>query len=165
MSDAAEIARDGHDTLPQSESKNARVPGLSRLLREPLLHFLLIGLALFAIYAYLHRGRMGVESSRQILLSLDDLRQMDLYFESQWHRRPTPQEFQAMVEDKVKEEVLYREGLVMGLDKGDTIVKRRMAQKVQFLAEDVAAAHEPSTAELKAWFQKNTDKFALPSRY
>ena len=70
-----------------------------------------------------------------------------------------------MVEDKIKEEVLYREGLVMGLDKGDTIVKRRMAQKVQFLAEDVAAAHEPSIAELKAWFEKNTDKFALPSRY
>ena len=70
-----------------------------------------------------------------------------------------------MVEDKIKEEVLYREGLVMGLDKGDTIVKRRMAQKVQFLAEDIATAHEPSTAELKAWFEKNTDKFALPSRY
>jgi hypothetical protein len=90
---------------------------------------------------------------------------MEMYFESQWHRRPTPQEFQAMVEDKVKEEVLYREGLVMGLDKDDTIVKRRMAQKVQFLAEDVAAAHEPSIAELKTWFEKNTDKFALPSRY
>ena len=70
-----------------------------------------------------------------------------------------------MVEDKIKEEVLYREGLVMGLDKDDTIVKRRMAQKVQFLAEDVATAHEPSTAELKAWFEKNSNKFALPSRY
>ena len=70
-----------------------------------------------------------------------------------------------MVEDKIKEEVLYREGLAMGLDKDDTIVKRRMAQKMQFLAEDVAAAHEPSTAELKAWFEKNSDEFALPSRY
>ena len=141
------------------------LPFLKRWLREPLLHFLLIGLALFAIYAYMHRGRMGIESSRQIVLSLDDLRQMDLYFESQWHRPPTPQEFQAMVEDKVREEVLYREGIAMGLDKDDTIVKRRMAQKMQFLAEDVAAAHEPSTAELKAWFDKNTKKFALPSRY
>jgi parvulin-like peptidyl-prolyl isomerase len=90
---------------------------------------------------------------------------MDAYFESQWHRAPTPQEFEAMVEDKVREEVLYREGLAMGLDKDDTIVKRRMAQKMQFLAEDVAAAHEPSTAELKAWFDKNQGKFALPSRY
>src|SRR5215471_8668213 len=165
MSEAVEIVRDGHDTLPQSESNNSRVAGLKRLLREPLLHFLLIGLALFAIYAYMHHGRIGVESSRQIALSLDDLRKMDLYFESQWHRPPTPQEFQAMVEDKVREEVLYREGIAMGLDKDDTIVKRRMAQKMQFLAEDVAAAHEPSTAELKAWFNKNTKKFALPSRY
>ena len=120
---------------------------------------------LFGVYAYLQRGRGGVESSKQIALSLDDLRTMDMYFESQWHRQPTPAEFQAMVEDKVREEVLYREALAMGLDKDDTIVKRRMAQKMQFLAEDVAAAHEPSTAELKAWFEKNSNKFALPSRY
>jgi len=136
-----------------------------RLLREPLLHFLLLGLALFVIYSYLDRGRFGIEPSKQIVLSLDDLRIMETYFESQWHRQPTPQEFQAMVEDRVKEEVLYREGLAMGLDKDDTIVKRRMAQKVQFLCEDVAAAHEPSTGELKAWFEKNSEKFALPSRY
>jgi peptidyl-prolyl cis-trans isomerase C len=131
---------------------------VKRWLREPLLHFVLIGLLLFGVYAYTNRGRIGIESPRQIVLSLDELRTMTAYFESQWHRPPTPQEFQAMVEDKIKEEVLYREGLAMGLDKDDTIVKRRMAQKVQFLAEDVAAAHEPSTAELKA-------KFALPSRY
>ena len=69
-----------------------------------------------------------------------------------------------MVENKIQEEILYREGLQMGLDKDDTIVKRRMAQKVQFLAEDVAAAHEPSTKELKAWFAGNAEKFALPGR-
>ena len=138
---------------------------LKRWLREPLLHFLLLGVVLFAVYGYMHRGRGGVESSKQIALSLDDLRTMEMYFESQWHRQPTPQEFQAMVEDKVREEVLYREALAMGLDKDDTIVKRRMAQKMQFLAEDVAAAHEPSSAELKAWFEKNSSKFALPSRY
>jgi hypothetical protein len=138
---------------------------VNRWLREPLLHFLLIGLVLFGVYAYVNRGRIGIESPKQIVLSLDELRTMTAYFESQWRRPPTPQEFQALVEDRIKEEVLYREGLAMGLDKDDTIVKRRMAQKMQFLAEDVAAAHEPSTAELKAWFEKNTDKFALPSRY
>jgi peptidyl-prolyl cis-trans isomerase C len=135
-----------------------------RWLREPLLHFLLIGLALFVVYGYMNGGRWGVGSSKQITLTLDDLRQMDMYFQSQWHRQPTPEEFNALVEDKVREEVLYREGLAMGLDKDDTIVKRRMAQKMQFLAEDVATAHEPSTAEMKAWFEKNTGKFALPSR-
>src|SRR5271167_4228392 len=159
------VVPDEQDSVPQSGQKSFFSPALKRWLREPLLHFLLLGVALFAVYGYAHRGRGGVESSRQIALTLDELRQMDMYFESQWHRQPTPAEFQAMVEDKVHEEVLYREALAMSLDKDDTIVKRRMAQKMQFLAEDVAAAHEPSTVELKAWFEKNSKKFALPSRY
>lgn len=138
---------------------------IQRGIREPLVHFLLLGLLLFGINAFMNRGRLGVEASRQIVISLYDLRLMETYFESQWHRPPTVQELQALVEDRVREEVLYREGIAMGLDKDDTIVKRRIAQKLQFLAEDVAAAHEPSTDELKAWFEKNKEKFALPSRY
>jgi peptidyl-prolyl cis-trans isomerase C len=140
------------------------MPFFRRCVREPLLHFLLLGVTLFAVFGYMHRGRGGVESSRQIALTLDDLRQMDRYFESQWRRPPTPGEFNSMVEDKIQEEILYREGLAMGLDKDDTIVKRRMAQKLQFLAEDVAAAHEPTAVELSAWYGKNSQKFALPDR-
>lgn len=139
------------------------LPLFRRSLREPLVHFLLIGLALFAAYDWLHRGP-STSVSRQIVLTLDDLRQLNISFESQWRRLPTSDEFSRMVEDKVQEEILYREGLAMGLDKDDAIVKRRMAQKVQFLSEDVAAAHEPTTSELKAWYQKNGDKFAMPSR-
>jgi len=160
-----EIVSNRRKTHSGVRAKSFLFPALRRWMREPLLHFLLIGLVLFAVYSYINRGRVGIESSKQIVVSVDDLRVMETYFESQWHRPPTPQEFQAMVEDKIREEVLYREGLAMGLDKDDTIVKRRMAQKMQFLAEDVAAAHEPSTSELKAWFDKNEDKFALPSRY
>ena len=137
---------------------------MKRLLREPLIHFLLIGAVLFAAYGYTQRGRGGVESSKQIQLTVDDLAQLILIFQAQWRRDPTPDEISRLVESKIQEEVLYREGLAMGLDKDDTIVKRRMAQKLQFLAEDVATAHEPSTAELKAWYEKNRDKFALPSR-
>jgi len=154
-------------TQPESASPGLRAyfrPVLRRFFREPLVHFLLIGAALFLIYSWSHRGRGVIEPSHQIALTLDDLRTMDIYFESQWHRQPTPDEFNAMVENKVQEEVLYREGLAMGLDKEDEIVKRRMAQKMQFLAEDVATAHEPSTEELQAWFAKNGEKFALPSR-
>ena len=160
-----EIVPDTREKLLESQPKRSFGATIKRWFREPLLHFLLIGAALFAIYSYINRGRIGIEPSKQIIVSLDDLRVMETYFESQWHRPPTPAEFQAMVEDKIREEVLYREGLAMGLDKDDTIVKRRMAQKMQFLAEDVAAAHEPSTDELKAWFDKNSQKFALPSRY
>jgi len=133
-------------------------------LREPLLHFVLIGAALFAVYAGVQPGGDSGSSSRQVVLGIDELRQLATYFESQWRRPPTPEEFHRLVEDRVQEEVLYREALAMGLDKDDTIVRRRMAQKMQFLAEDVAAAHEPTTAELTAWFETNRDKFALPGR-
>lgn len=134
------------------------------LLREPLLHFLLIGAALFAAYHYLQPARGAVPSAQEIQLSLDDLSQLVVLFQSQWRRDPTTEELGRLVEQKVQSEVLYREGLTLGLDKNDEIIKRRMAQKMQFLAEDVAAAREPTTAELKAWYAKNTDKFAMPKR-
>ena len=135
-----------------------------RWLREPLLHFLLIGAALFGIYNFTQTGRTGPAPSTQIQLTLDELAQLALQFQSQWRRQPTGEEFQRLVENKVQEEVLYREALAMGLDKDDTIVRRRMAQKMQFLAEDVAAAREPTTAELRAWYEKNRAAFAQPSR-
>ena len=135
---------------------------MQRWLREPLLHFLLLGALLFAVARYMEPG--GVAPSRQIQLTLDDLNQLNLLFQSQWRRPPTPEEFRRLVETKVQEEVLYREGLAMGLDKDDTIVKRRLAQKMQVLAEDAAAAREPAIAELRAWYEKNSEKFALPGR-
>jgi peptidyl-prolyl cis-trans isomerase C len=134
------------------------------LLREPLLHFLLIGTALFGVYRYVQPATKAGPSSRQIQLSLDELSQMVLLFQSQWKREPTVHDLDRLVENKVQVEILYREGLEMGLDKGDEIVKRRLAQKMQFLAEDVAASREPTTAELKSWYAKNTDKFAMPTR-
>ena len=137
---------------------------MKRLLREPLFHFLLIGVALFAAYRYLQPARSAAPSSTQIQLSVDELEQLAVLFQSQWRREPTTEEFRLLVEQKVQSEVLYREGLALGLDKNDEIVKRRMAQKMQFLAEDVAAAREPTTAELKAWYAQNTGKFAMPKR-
>src|SRR5262245_53937197 len=137
---------------------------MQRFLREPLLHFLAIGAALFGIYDFTQAGRAEPASSRQIQLSLDDLAQLAVLFQSQWRRAPTPEEFDRLVENKVQGEILYREALAMGLDEDDEIVKRRMAQKMQFLAEDVAAASEPTRAELETWYAENRDQFALPSR-
>jgi parvulin-like peptidyl-prolyl isomerase len=137
---------------------------VKRLLHEPLLQFLLVGVALFAGYSYQQRGGSADASPREIRLTLDDLAQLELLFRSQWQRPPTPDEFGRLVENKVQEEVLYREAIAMGLDKDDTIVKRRMAQKMQFLAEDVAAAREPGSDELRAWFAGHGDIFAQPPR-
>lgn len=137
---------------------------MKRLLQEPLLQFLLVGFALFAAYSYQQRGAGAEASPQEIRLSLDELAQLALVFESQWQRPPTPDEFGRLVESRVQEEVLYREAIAMGLDKDDTIVKRRMAQKMQFLAEDVVAAREPTDDELRAWFGEHADLFALPGR-
>ncbi len=140
------------------------VRSAKRWLREPLLHFLLLGVVLFVASHSMEGGRGGAEPSRQIQLTVDDLRQLDLFFQSQWRRSPTAEEVGRLVEGKIQEEILYREGLAMGLDKEDTIVKRRMAQKMQFLAEDVAASREPTTAELRSWYEQNSARFAQPSR-
>jgi peptidyl-prolyl cis-trans isomerase C len=147
--------------LVQGRRASVRIV-LGRWLREPLVHFLLIGSLLFVIYGAWERPNQP--GTKRIDLTLDDLRQLQMGFAAQWERQPTPEELSGLVENRVREEILYREALAMGLDKDDDIVKRRMAQKMQFLAEDVANAHEPTTTELKTWFQRCGDKFALPGR-
>ena len=136
---------------------------MKRLLQEPLLHFLLIGAALFPVYRFVQPANEPATSSKEIRLTLDDLTRMTLLFQSQWKRDPTAPELERLMETRVQTEVLYREALAMGLDKDDEIVRRRMAQKMQFLAEDTAP-REPTTAELKSWYAKNSDKFAMPTR-
>lgn len=136
---------------------------ITRILREPLLHFMVLGAALFALYSHLETDPVS-GSDYEIALTLDELYQLNSLFEAQWHRPPTPQEFAGMVETRVQQEVLYREALAMGLDKHDEIVKRRMAQKMRFIAEDLAAAQEPALEELEAWYAENSDLFALPKR-
>jgi peptidyl-prolyl cis-trans isomerase C len=96
--------------------------GLRRVFHEPLLHFLLIGAVLFVGYTWLERSRGGEASPNEIRLSLDDLGQLEMVFESKWYRTPTPEEFNALVESRIREEILYREALALDLDKDDTIV-------------------------------------------
>ena len=133
------------------------------LWREPLLHFVLIGAALFGLNALLP-GQSAAPAAKEIRLSLPELNQLIVLFQAQWKRPPTPQELRQLVDNKVQQEVLYREALAMGLDKDDEIVKRRMAQKMQFLAEDVAAAREPTRDELQRWFDARPALFAQPPR-
>ena len=137
---------------------------MKRWLREPLVHFLVLGAALFVVSRAVKPATDLTAASRQITLTLDDLRQLQIGFAAQWQRPPSEPEMLALIENRIKEEVLYREALAMGLDKDDTIVRRRMAQKMEFLAEDVSGAREPTTEELKAWFGKNTKLFTQPAR-
>jgi hypothetical protein len=136
----------------------------SRLIREPLLHFLVAGAALFALNRALH-PEASSRSAKQIVLTQDDVRQMRIQWLAQGMPPPTPEQLRSLIEAKVREEVLYREALALGLDRDDMIVKRRMVQKMDFLAQDVSKAREPTSAELRQWFSENSSRFAEPPRF
>lgn len=137
---------------------------LERLVREPLLQFLLVGAALFGGYRWLHPEPGGDDAERRIVVTEDDLRQMSLTWLAQGGPPPSPEQMQSLVERWVHDEVLYREALDLGLDQGDTIVKRRLVQKMAFLSDDLADLRDPTRAELEAWFAARADRFALPPR-
>ena len=138
---------------------------MKRFLREPLVQFLLLGAALFAAGHVIQAPRDRNANSTEIRLSIDDIKQQALLFQLRWNRTPTAAELAQLMEAQMQEEVLYREALALGIDKDDEIVRRRLAQKMQFLAEDVAAAREPGEAELRTWFEKHASQFAQPPRY
>lgn len=134
-----------------------------RLIREPLVHFLLIGLGLFLIYGLLSPSTSPSGSTR-IELSAEDLNQLQVTWMAQWKRPPTADEMRGLIDTRVQQEILYREALALGLEQNDEIIKRRLAQKMEFLAEDVSTIRAPQPDELKAWFEKNSAQFALPGR-
>jgi peptidyl-prolyl cis-trans isomerase C len=137
---------------------------LRRWLREPLLQFLLIGLALFVVYDTLHPTSDAKSESNLIVLTPDDFEQLGVTWLAQGRAPPTPEQMQSLIELKVREEVLYREALALGLDKGDEIVKRRLAQKMEFLAEGASVNNDPPADALRLWFKDNQQRFSLPPR-
>jgi hypothetical protein len=137
---------------------------IRRWLREPLLQFLLIGLALFVVYEARDRNAGPRERPDRIELTADDVRQIGLAWAAQGRATPSPEEMRSLIDARVREEILYREALALGLDRNDTIVKRRLAQKLEFLVEDVAALRQPTDGELRAWFARNAGRFTLPAR-
>jgi hypothetical protein len=138
--------------------------GVRRWLREPLLLFLLMGVALFGVYRFVQPETGVPIAGNRIVLTDDDLRQMTVQWRAQGRPPPTPEQWRSLLDTKVREEVLYREALALGLDRDDAIVKRRMAQKMEFVAEDVSRLREPQPGELRAWFDKHADRFSLPPR-
>jgi PPIC-type PPIASE domain len=131
---------------------------MKRLLREPLLHFLLLGIALFGVYA-LARDK-APDRTGQIVVTQSQIEQLVIGFTRTWQRPPTQEELAGLVEDRIREEVLYREAMSMGLDRDDTIVRRRLRQKLEFLIPDLASQLAPPTEpELEAYLHQHADKY------
>jgi peptidyl-prolyl cis-trans isomerase C len=164
MSPSSAAFSEAEPTREQSRPRRSFLPTIKSWLREPLLQFLFAGLLLFAAYRTLQPSPDAREQPGRIELTADDLRQLTVAWSAQGRPAPTAEQMQNLIEARVREEILYREALALGLDKGDTIIKRRLAQKMQFLFEDVAALRDPTTEEFRAWFERNSTRFALPAR-
>jgi len=137
---------------------------IARWLREPLLQFLVVGVLLFGMWKAVNPDASDRGPTNRIVLTDDDLKQLATTWIMAGRAPPSPEQMQRLVDDRVREEVLYREALALGLDKDDTIVKRQLARKMEFLAEDVSKLEEPKPGELKAWYENNKGRFALPPR-
>lgn len=132
---------------------------LSAFLREPLVHFLLIGLALFMLY-----GRVAPEGGDSRTIAVDSARVAELsrQFQAVWSRPPTATELQGLIDTYIRDEVMYREGLAMGLDADDPVIKRRVKQKLDVISEEIGNQQVPTDAELGAYLAQNADVFRQP---
>jgi hypothetical protein len=123
------------------------------------MHFLALGALVFLLFHFI--TSRGETQDGKIVVTRGKVEQLVTGFSRTWQRPPTQQELDGLVEDYVREEVFCREAIAMGLDKDDTIVRRRMRQKLEFLTEDTAAAAPSTDADLKEWLDKHPDKFRV----
>lgn len=131
-----------------------------RILREPLLHFLLLGLALFAYY-----GRVAPDDDgkRRIVVTQADVDLLATQFQGTWNRPPSPVELHGLVDSYVRDEILYREGVALGLDRDDAVIKRRVRQKLDVLFEESVAQNPATDADLQAYLDANPAAFRKPA--
>jgi hypothetical protein len=132
---------------------------IRKFLREPLVHFIALGALVFLLFHF-SANREEAPDGR-IVVTPGKIEQLVTGFTRTWHRPPTQQELDGLADDYIREEVLYREALAMGLDKDDTIVRRRMRQKLEFLTEEASAAVPSTDQDLQNWLDQHPEKFRV----
>jgi PPIC-type PPIASE domain len=134
---------------------------MRRLLREPLVHFLAIGLVLFLVFDW--RGAGGAGTNR-IVITPGQVDAIATGFTRTWQRPPTEAELKSLIDEYVREEIATRESMAMGLDRDDTVIRRRLRQKFEFVTDDGADAAPPTDAQLQAWLDAHPDAYRREAR-
>lgn len=134
----------------------------SKFLHEPLFHFLLIGLGLFVLFFQLNPNEESSDTTN-IVITQAKVDAMTVAYVTQRGRKPLPYEMQELIENEIREELLYREAMALGLDKDDGVIRRRLAQKMKYLFEDLAVIYEPTDAELEKYLNEHAEKYTIPS--
>lgn len=132
--------------------------------REPLVHFLVAGTLLYAFFAW-SGGNVPDPASRVIEIGAEEQQQIALRFERTMGRAPTDAEFDALIDRFVRDEVLYREALRMGLDQGDAVVRQRLVAKMDMAASAAAEAAQPTEEQLQQWLAAHPERFAAMARF
>jgi parvulin-like peptidyl-prolyl cis-trans isomerase-like protein len=135
---------------------------MKRLMREPLLHFLVLGAALFGLNALLSARSPSRES---IVVSQGRIESLATAFALTWQRPPTATELQGLIRDYVREEVAVREAASLGLDQDDVVIRRRLRQKLEFVSADAAVQAEPTEPALRAWLAAHPANFGVDPTY
>ena len=133
---------------------------MKRLFKEPLLHFLALGAVVFALNAWRQKIRPIEPSAARIEVTAAVIDRLRAGYERQFGQAPDAEELRGLVTAHIREEVLCREALALGLDRDDTIVRRRLAQKMEFLTGDLAGAAEPDDAVVREFFERNAARYA-----
>ena len=131
---------------------------LSRLLKEPLLQFLIIGAFIYGAYALFGVAEEDFRDTT-ILVDSNRINAMISQWEKRWNRLPTRAEIDGLIQAYVREDVLYRQALAMGLNEDDPITRRRMAQKLKFLTSDLSQMQQPQEGELEQYFADNAESY------
>jgi len=135
-----------------------------KLLREPLVHFMFIGAVIYLLYGVFAEP-VPEADDKTIVVSAGEIEWMQTAWQKRWNRPPTATEFDGLIQQYIKETVLYREALTMGLNQHDQVIRRRLAQKLEFLARDLVALTPPTEEELQAYFDEHRDRYQEPARY
>lgn len=136
------------------------MPALARVLREPLTHFLIIGVAVFTAFE-LTADRSSSQRQDAILITEAHKARLIAEFEAVWRRSPTEDETERLIEDFVREEIYVREALALGLDQNDTVIRRRLRQKMEFLGNSVVESLDPKEEELYAFFAEKAADYIV----
>jgi peptidyl-prolyl cis-trans isomerase C len=136
---------------------------LRRMAREPLIHFLLIGGAIFGFYGLAAEPEASAPADR-IVVTTGEIDRLGNLWEKRWQRQPSGSELRRLIDEHVREEVLYREALALGLDRDDAVFRRLLRQKLEFVTQDLAVALKPEAVEVAAWFEANRERYRTPTR-
>ncbi len=141
------------------------ISGLKHIIREPVTSFFLLGAVVFGLHAILDEGvQQGQEDHTVVDITSEDIEWLRANWNKRMRREPTVAEQQRMVEGLIREEILCREATCMGLDQDDSVLRRRLAQKMEFLFKDLAEIAPPTDEELTSYLADHSERYLAAAK-